>query len=202
MKAATAIFAGVCLIAVGAFAQPKEPAAKEPLAAKLPANAEKALTVASPIEGFALANISAFEVGEHKTSCGIDRKRRELTMKTTVLPSKSGAYGGCCYEHTEALALDADVTVAATLSISHSEAMVHVNVEQSSGMAQRFLHRGPLDAGSHKLVAPSANLNEVRRVCVAVFGGSEAAHETSLRIKHVTFDVMPTLKTTVASAGR
>lgn len=201
MKAATAIFAGVCLVAVGAFAQPKEPAAKRPLAAKLPASAEKALTVPPPIEGFALANISTFAVGEHKTSCGIDRKRRELTMRTTVLPSKSGAYGGCCYEHTEALAIDPGVTVVASLSISRSEEIVHVNVEQSSGMAQSFLHRGGLHAGSHQLRA-SADLREIRRICVAVFGGTEAAHETSLRIKRVTFDAAPSIKAGVASVDR
>jgi hypothetical protein len=196
MKTSAAVFAGACLVAATVFAQPsaKERSVKAPAAVKSQASAEKVITRMSPIEGFALRNIHAFEVGELKTSCVIDRRGRELTMKTTVLPAEPGAYGGCCFEHTEALPLDAGVTVAASLSSSRSEEMVHVAVEQSSGMSQLLLHRGRLEAGPHELVASSSSLSEVRRLCVAVYSGSEAPHETSLKITRVTFDAQAPVK--------
>lgn len=195
MKTATAIFAGVCLVAVAALAQPKEPSARAPQAAKKPANADKSIAARSPIEGFAMTNISAFEVGELKASCDVDRKNRELTTRTSVTPTQGLEYGGCCFEHTEALSIDPGATVVASLSSSHSEALVHVNVEQSSGTTQLFLARGKLEAGPHMLFASNESLSEVRRMCVAVFGGPRAEpHDTVVRIKRVTFDMQASEK--------
>lgn len=194
MKTSAAVLAGACLVAATVFAQPKEPNAKAPAAAKNQPSAEKAIGKSSPIEGFALANMSAFEVGALRSSCVIDRKGKDLTMRATVLPARPGAYAGCCFEHTDALPLDVGATVAASLSVSRNEENVHVNVEQSSGVNQLYLHRGSMAAGSHELVASNASLSEVRRLCVAVFSGSEEPHETSLTIKRVTFDAQARVK--------
>jgi hypothetical protein len=195
MKASAAVFTGACLFAATVLAQPKEPIAKAPVAAKGPASAAKPIARTSPIEGFALSNTHAFEVGELKTSCRIDRKGRELTMKTTVVPTERSEYGGCCFEHTEALPLDAGATVTAWLSLSPSEEMVHVDVEQSSGMSQLYLLRGRLEAGSHQLAASNLELSEVRRLCVAVYSGPQSlAHEAVLKIKRVAFDAEASVK--------
>jgi hypothetical protein len=203
MKAATATFAGAILVAATALAQPKEPSARPPLAAKSQASADKPIARKSPIAGFELSNTHAFEVGELKTSCAIDRQGRELTAKVTVLPTKGVEYGGCCFEHTEALPLDPGATVAASLTISRSEPMVHIDVEHSSGMSELYLLRGSLAAGSHHLVAANFKLSEVRRLCVAVFGGPQAApHETWLRIKRVTFGSDAGVKPSSAPVSR
>jgi hypothetical protein len=196
MNASSAIVAGVCLVAAAALAQPKEPVTKSakgqggeraaPEPVKKPASVEKP----SPIEGFELSNIHSFEVGELATKCVVDRKRGELSLKTKVVPAKDrGTYGGCCFEHTEALALDADASAAASLYISHAEERVHVTLEESSGVRQSYLHNGRLEAGAHQLPMTSLGLNEVRRLCVAVFGVPESApHEASVTIKRVTFE--------------
>ena len=159
MKTSSAVLAGLCFIAATALAQPKEPITKDscrpgPRCArgdvlskgqcceritqepeKKPMRTEKAAEPLSPIEGFALSNIHTFEVGELQTSCAVDWKRSALTMTTKVLPAKRGdVYGGCCFEHTEALPMNADATAAASLYISHAEELVHVTLEQSSGM--------------------------------------------------------------------
>lgn len=191
MKAATAVFAGVCLIAVAALAEP----------AKKPAGAAKVPRAEPPIESFAFTNVSAFPIGEFPSSCAVDQKRKELTMKTTVLPAQgSAAYGGCCFENTEALPLDASASAAASLNISRTEEMVHVKVEQSSGIRQAYLHNGRLEAGPHELASSNLSLPEVRRVCVAIFGGSEAtAHDTSMKITRVTFESGTAVKPNMAS---
>lgn len=214
MKTSSAVLAGVCLIAATALAQPKEPITKDncrpgprcgpgdvlskgqcceriaPEPVKKAPRTEKAVEPVSPIEGFALADIHAFEVGELQTSCVVDRKRGTLTMKAKVLPAKSGGvYGGCCFEHTEALPMNADATAAASLYISPDEELVHVALEQSSGVRQSYLHNGPLGIGSHQLTSERLGLPEVRRLCVAVFGSPAAvAHDASLTITRVTFE--------------
>ena len=196
MNASSAIVAGVCLVTAAALAQPKEPATKSAKGQgserAAPEPVKKAVSVEkpSPIEGFELANIQSFEVGELPTRCLVDRKRGELTLKMKVVPAKDrGTYGGCCFEHTEALLLNADTSAAASLYISRAEELVHVALEQSSGVRPSYLHNGRLEAGAHQLPMTSLGLNEVRRLCVAVFGVPESApHDTSVTIKRVTFD--------------
>jgi len=195
MNASSAIVASVCLVAATALAQPKEPvtkSAKGPSdrAAPEPVKKPTSVETPSPIEGFELSNIHSFEVGELATRCVVDRKTGELTLKTKVVPSEGRAtYGGCCFEHTEALSLDADTSAAASLYISNAEELVQVALEQSSGVRPSYLHNGRLEAGSHQLPMTSLGLNEVRRLCVAVFGVPESApHDASVTIKRVTFD--------------
>jgi hypothetical protein len=196
MNASSAIVAGVCLVAAtAALAQPKEPATKSAKgqggerAAPEPVK-KSSVEKPSPIEGFELANIHSFEVGELPAKCVVDRKRGELTLKMKVVPAKDrGTYGGCCFEHTEALSLDADTSAAASLHMSHAEELIHVALEQSSGVRQSYLHNGRLEAGPHQLPMTSLGLNEVRRLCVAVFGVPESApHDAAVTIKRVTFD--------------
>lgn len=196
MNASSAIVAGVCLVTAAALAQPKEPvtrsakgqsgerAAPEPV--KKPVSIEKP----SPIEGFELSNIHSFAVGELPASCVVDRKRGELTLKMKVVPAKDrGTYGGCCFEHTEALSLDAATSASASLYVSHVEELAHVTLEQSSGVRQSYLHNGRLEAGAQQLPMTKLGLNEVRRLCVTVFGVPESEpHDTSVTIKRVAFD--------------
>jgi hypothetical protein len=209
MNASSAIVAGVCFVAVTALAQPKGPITKDscrpgpscasgevlskgqcceraaPERVKKPTSVEKP----SPIEGFELSNIHSFEVGELPTKCVVDRKRGELTLKTKIVPAKaSGTYGGCCFEHTEALSLNADTSATAAVLIPRTEELVRVTLEQSSGALPSYLHNGRLEAGSHELLANRLGLNEVRRLCVAVFGVPESApHDALVTIKRVTF---------------
>jgi len=205
------MLAAAAFVAATAHAQPKDGAAKgecrpglpcartdvlakgerkEPELRRTPVRTRRAAQAVSPIEGFALADIHVFGFGELQASCAVDRKGSALTMKTTVAAGKrADAYAECCFEHTEALPMDADMVAAASLYISHAEDRVHVSVEDSSGASKSYLHAGRLVRGSHRLASEKLDLPEVRRLCATVFGGRDPApHDTWLVIKRVTFE--------------